>query len=120
MLREGEERFRTTFDQAAVGIAHVASDGPWLRVNRKLCESVGYSPEELLKLPFQGIIHSDDLEKDLDYPCQMLADEIDSYSIEKCYIRKDYFTIWVSLSVTLVREPSEEPKYFISIVEDIT
>jgi PAS domain S-box-containing protein len=120
MLRESEEQFRTTFDQAAVGIGHVAPDGRWLRVNKKLCEIVGYTREELLELTFRDITYSDDLENDLDYLRRMLAGETDTYSVEKRYIKKDYSKVWVNLKVSLVREPSGEPKYFISVVEDIT
>ena len=56
-LRESEERFRATFEQAAVGMAHVGTDGRWLRVNRRLCEIVGYAPDELLRLTFRDIAH---------------------------------------------------------------
>ena len=55
-LRESEARFRTLFDQAAVGVAQVAPDGRWLDVNQRLCEIVGYTREELLALTFQDII----------------------------------------------------------------
>jgi PAS domain S-box-containing protein len=120
MLRESEERFRTTFEQAAVGIAHVAPDGRWLRVNRKLCEIVGYAREELLERTFQDITHSDDLAKDLEHLDKMLAGEIESYSTEKRYVRKDYAQVWVSLTASLVREPSGDPGYIISVIEDIT
>jgi PAS domain S-box-containing protein len=120
MLRESEEQFRTTFDQAAVGIAHVAPDGRWLRVNQKLCEIVGYTREELLERSFQDITHSDDIGKDLDHLRRMLDGEIDTYSVEKRYVKKDYSQIWVSLTVSLVRDPSGDPNYFISVIEDIT
>jgi PAS domain S-box-containing protein len=120
MLRESEERFRNTFEQAAVGIAHVSPDGRWLRVNQKLCEIVGYTREELLGRTFQDITHSDDLGKDLEHLDKMLAGEIDSYSVEKRYVKKDYSQVWVSLTVSLVRNLSGDPNYFISVLEDIT
>src|SRR6516165_2548476 len=77
--RESEGRFRATFEQAAVGMALVAPDGRWLRVNRKLCDIVGYSHEELIGLTFQEITHPDDLETDLAYVRQLLAGEITTY-----------------------------------------
>jgi PAS domain S-box-containing protein len=120
MLRESEEQFRTTFDQAAVGIAHVAPDGRWLRVNQKLCEILGYTREELLERSFQDVTHSDDLGKDLEHLRRMLDGEIDTYSVEKRYVKKDYSQVWVSLRVSLVRETSGDPNYFISVIEDIT
>ncbi|MBN4003774.1 PAS domain S-box protein [Nostoc sp. LPT] len=119
-LRESEQRFRAAFHQAAVGIAHVAIDGSWLLVNQKLCDILGYTLEELQLLTFQDITHPDDLNTDLKYVKQILADNIQTYSMEKRYFRKDNSIIWVNLTVSLMRESSGEPKYFISVVEDIS
>jgi len=119
-LRESEERFRSTFEQAAVGIAHVAPDGRFLRINQRFCDIVGYSQEEMLARTFQDITHPDDLDVDLEYVKQVLEDTIKTYSMEKRYFRKDGSVVWVNLTVSLVREPSGAPKYFISVVEDIS
>jgi PAS domain S-box-containing protein len=118
-LRESEERFRATFEQAAVGIAHVAPDGSWLRVNDKLCEIVGYPREELLALTFQDITHPEDLERDLHQVRSLLHGEIDTYAMEKRYVRKDGSVIWINLTGSLVRQASGEPAYFIVVVEDV-
>ena len=118
-LAASEERFRATFEQAAVGIAHVAPDGRWLRVNRKLCDIVGYTREELLGLGFQDITHPDDLDADLAQVRQVLAGEIDAYSMEKRYLRKDGGQVWINLTVALVRDAHGAPDYFISVVEEI-
>jgi PAS domain S-box-containing protein len=88
-LREREERFRATFEQAAVGMAHTALDGRWLRVNHKLCDILGYTREELLEKTFEEITHPDDLEPTLGYRRQLLAGELGSFSMEKRYVRKD-------------------------------
>ena len=120
VLRETEERFRATFEQAAVGIAHSAPDGRWLRVNQRLCDILGYSCEELLEKTFQEITHPDDLDADLEQTRRLLAGEIDTYSMEMRYIRKDGSIVWINLTASLVREPSEEPDYFISVIEDIS
>ncbi len=119
-LRESEERFRTTFEQAAAGMAHVAPDGHWLRVNQRLCDIVGYTPEELLRCTFQDITHPDDLEIDLGYMHQVLANEIAHYSMEKRYLRKDGSLVWINLTVALVRNADGTPKFFISVIEDIS
>lgn len=119
-LRESEQRFRATFHQAAVGIAHLAIDGRWLLVNQRLCDILGYTPEELQFLTFQDITHPDDINTDLKYFAQIIADNIQTYSIEKRYFHKDNSIVWVNLTVSLVREPSGEPIYFISVVEDIS
>ncbi|MEH2024279.1 PAS domain S-box protein [Nostoc sp.] len=119
-LRESEQRFRAAFHQAAVGIAHVAIDGSWLLVNQKLCDILGYTLEELELLTFQDITHPEDLNINLKYVDQILADNIQTYSMEKRYFRKDNSIVWVNLTVSLMREPSGEAKYFISVVEDIS
>jgi PAS domain S-box-containing protein len=120
VLEESEERFRATFEQAAVGVAHVGLDGHWLRVNRKLCDIVGYGPDELMSLTFQDITHPDDLEADLALVRRLVAGEIETYSLEKRYVRRDRSLVWVNLTVSLVRTPEGQPKYFISVVKDIT
>jgi PAS domain S-box-containing protein len=119
-LHESEERFRATFEQAAVGIAHVALDGRWLLVNDKLCAITGYSRDELLARTFQDITLPNDLDADLAYIERLLAGEIETYTMEKRYIRQDGALVWVELTVSLVREASGAPKYFISVVEDIS
>ncbi len=119
MLRESEERFRGTFEQAAVGISHVALDGHWLRVNRRLCDIVGYTEQELWVRTFQELTHPDDLDRDLGYMRDMLDGKLQTYSMEKRYFRKDGSIVWIDLTVSLVREPSGRPKYFIGVVQDI-
>jgi PAS domain S-box-containing protein len=118
-LRAGEEINRITFEQAAVGITHVAPDGHWLRVNDRFCAIVGYSREDLSRLTFQDITHPDDLNTDLEFVRQMLAGEIKTYSMEKRYLRKDRSLVWISLTASLVRTTAGEPRHFISIVQDI-
>ncbi len=119
-LRESEQQFRAAFHQAAVGIAHVGTNGQWQLVNQKLCDIVGYTSQELQFLTFQDITHPDDLEIDIDHINQMLAGEISNYSLEKRYFRKNGSIVWINLTVSLMREPSGKPNYFISVVEDIS
>ena len=119
-LRDSESTNRATFEHAALGIAHVAPDGRFLRVNDKLCAIVGYTREELINATFQDITHPDDLGADLDQVRQVLVGKIKTYSLEKRYLRKDRSIVWVNLSVSLVRADSGSPRHFISIVEDIT
>ena len=119
-LRESEERFRSTFENAAVGIAHVAPDGSWLRVNQRVCEILGYTPEELLQITFQDITHPDDLEVDLDLLQETLDGKRDTFQLDKRYFRKDGSTVWVHLTVGCVRNGAGEVDYFISVLQDIT
>ncbi len=118
-LRKSETRFRATFEQAAVGVAHVALDGQWLRVNDRLCDIFGYSRPELLKTNFQRITYPDDLQTDLTLVAELLADKRKHYSLEKRYIRKDGDITWIQLTVALVRNSDKQPEYFISVIEDI-
>ncbi len=119
-LREAEERFRGAFEHAAIGMALVAPDGRWLRVNRRLCEIVGYSNQELLQRRFQDLTHPDDLQGDLLHVRKMLAGVIGSYQLDKRYIHRDGHVVWITLSVSLVHDADGEPLYFVSQIEDIT
>ena len=120
-LRESEERFRGTFDNAAVGIAHVAPDGRWLKVNDKLCQIVGYDRQQLLAKTFQDITHTDDVSANLALLQRALAGEIQTYALEHRYIRNDGSAVWVNLTTSLLREPqTQAPLFFISVVENIT
>ena len=118
-LRASEERLRQVEKHAPTGLALVAVDGRWLRVNPALCALVGYTEQELLACTFGDITHPDDLETDLEYVRQLLAGEIATYQMEKRYIRKDGATIWILLSVSLVRDTEGRPEYFISQIQDI-
>lgn len=119
-LRESEERFRLTFEQAAVGIAHVAPDGRLLRVNRKLAEILRYTPDELQTRAFQELTYPPDLPNDLAHLRRLLARELDQYLIEKRYVRSDGQLVWAKLTVAAVRDQQGVAKYFVSIIEDIS
>ncbi|SDH99280.1 PAS domain S-box protein [Propionivibrio dicarboxylicus] len=118
-LIASEGRFTATFEQAAVGMALVAPDGQWLRVNRKLASIVGYSPAEMLTKTFQDITHPDDLSHDQDLVAGMLAREFSTYSVEKRYLRKGGSQVWVNLTVALIWTAEGQPDYFISVIEEI-
>jgi diguanylate cyclase (GGDEF)-like protein/PAS domain S-box-containing protein len=119
-LRESEQRFRVAFNQAAVGLAHVAPDGHWLMANQKLCEIVGYTQREILKLRYQDLTHPDDLPYDVDLGKRMMAGEVHEQSREKRYRHKDGHYIWVNLTSSLVWDSSGQPKYYSTVVEDIS
>ncbi|HEY1108503.1 MAG TPA: PAS domain S-box protein, partial [Opitutaceae bacterium] len=119
-LRESEERFRATFEHAAVGIAHVSPDGYFVRVNDKLCEITGYTRDELLKLSFQELTAPEDRAEGEGARRALLEGKIKLYTAEKRYRRKDASTLWVSIVTTLLREDSGKSKYFITVTSDIT
>ncbi|MHC5730237.1 MAG: PAS domain S-box protein, partial [Nostoc sp.] len=97
-LRSSEEQLRATFNSAAVGIAHVSTDGSWLMVNQKLCDILGYTQLLLRSLTFEDIIHPDDRNSDRNYIRQLLALEIQTYSIEKRLIHKNGSHVWTYLT----------------------
>ncbi len=111
--------FKNTFEQAAVGVAHVALDGSWINVNQKVCDIVGYEKDELLVTDFQTITHPDDLELDLNHVQQLIDGKADNYEMEKRYIHKNGHIVWIKLTVSIVRNEQKEPEYFISVIEDI-
>src|SRR5258708_23676936 len=116
---ESEARFRATFENAAVGIAHLGPDLRWLRANEALCSILGYPVDELVTKSLQDITHPDDLAANLALVERMRAGMIDSYDMDKRYLRKDGSIIWGRLTVGRVRK-SDGSNDFVSVVEDIT
>ena len=118
-LAESEAKFTATFNQAAVGMAHVSLDGTFLLLNQKFGEIIGYSADEIRELHFQDITHPDDQKMDQQHHEAILSGAIQNYSYEKRYIRKDRSVVWVNLTVSLVRNVSGTPSYIIGVIEDI-
>jgi two-component system, NarL family, sensor histidine kinase UhpB len=119
-LQDSEERFRAIFDQAAVGIAQLSPEGTVLLANQRLCDMLGYMPEELLTRSWQEIIHPADRARGGEYLRRLLAGEIRAYTGERRYIRRDGTYLWGNVTASLVREPSGAPKHMVSVVQDIT
>jgi PAS domain S-box-containing protein len=119
-LRESERRFRSTFENAAVGFAHVALEGRYINLNQRFCEIVGYPREELLGKTWQEITHPEDLAADLDQYFKLRDRLITSYQMEKRYIRQDGTVVWANMTVSLQWNESERPDYYIAVIENIT
>lgn len=119
-LAESEERFRAVFEMAPVGIARVAPDGTWLEVNQKLCDIVGRSRDELLRTNFQSITHPDDLEEGQEEIERLLKGQRSDYRTDKRYVDRLGQAVWADVSVGLVRAADGTPRYFVSVVEDLT
>lgn len=117
--QEVEARFRATFEQAAVGIGHVGPDGRWLRVNGRLCEIVGYERSALIGLRVQDLTHADDVPREQVAIAELVAGRSSSFALEKRYLRADGQVRWVAITVSLVRDASGAPDYFIRVAEDI-
>lgn len=112
--------FANAFEHAPIGMALVAPDGRWLKVNQSVCEIVGYSEEELARKTFQEITHPDDLDSDLAFVEKLMSGEISTYRMEKRYFHKKGNIVWVWLSVSVVRDESGMPVFYISQIRDIT
>jgi PAS domain S-box-containing protein len=124
-LQSSEELFRKTFEHIPLGFAHVALDGSLLRVNRKFSEIVGYTNAELLTTTFQSITEPADLAEDLTLLAQLVDGDIDEYTLEKRYIHKQGYHVWVNLTVALIRSITTDgkigtPQYFLAAIKDIT
>jgi diguanylate cyclase (GGDEF)-like protein/PAS domain S-box-containing protein len=120
-LRESEGRFRAMVEQAAVGVAEIeVATGRFLTVNRRLCEMVGRTGEELRSATFLSITHPEDLRLHEDKAEQLQAGKIEFYSLEKRYLRKDGGIVWVNITVSPLWKPGERPGSTMIVVEDIS
>jgi PAS domain S-box-containing protein len=120
-LRESEARFRTIFEQAAVGVAQtVSKKGHLVHINSRFADILGYSVEEMEQLKFQKITHPDDLQEDMDNMKRLLGGEIREFSMEKRYYHKNGSIVWGNLTVSPMWKIGEEPNYHIAVLEDIT
>jgi PAS domain S-box-containing protein len=119
-LARSEEELCVTFDNAAVGIAHVALDGRWLRVNDRLCELTGYRREELLTMCFQDLSFTEELDAEWVQLNRLIAGEITSYQYEKRYVHKNGSIVWIHLTRSLLRDKDHQAHSFVSVIEDIT
>jgi len=115
-----DARVRGAFDYAAIGMALIAPDGRWLKVNQALCGIVGYSEQEMLGLTYHEITHPDDLAMISSHATQLLAGEIATYEVEKRYVHKWGHDVHVFLSMSLVRDGNDAPLYFICQVQNIS
>jgi PAS domain S-box-containing protein len=120
LLNECQERFLTAFEQMAVGMGHVDSDGRWLRVNRKLCDLIGYTKTEIRQLSLQDITHPADVAADQGLSRKVALGELDHYFIEKRYIHRDGRIVWIRLTVNAVRDAHGKLKYCLHVAEDAT
>lgn len=119
-LRESENRFRTTFEGSAIGMALIDPAGQFIQINPAFQKMLGYSQQQLCQLRFRDITHPEDLNSSLIPYQQMLAGQCDRYQIEKRYIRADGSLVWVRLSVSSIRDRLMSQQFAIAMVEDIT
>lgn len=119
-LNECEDRFRASFEQATVGIKHVSTDGKVIQVNPKFCQIVGYSREQVLTRTWQDLTHPDDWASDRAILELLLAGTLDCHCQQKRYRHRDGSIVWVQITLSLVRTPQGDPKYFLLVVQDVS
>ena len=118
-LRASETRFRGVFEQAAVGMARLNLEGHWIQVNQKLCDTLGYRPEDLINQPFQSITYEADKAQDERYFRQLTSGEQTSCQLEKRYLRRDGSPVWALVTVSVESNAADGITGLIAIIEDI-
>jgi PAS domain S-box-containing protein len=119
-LRVNEARFRAAFGFAPHGMSLTAPGGRFLQVNRFLCQMLGYTESELLQMRFQDISHPEDIEASVAGAKGLLENKLQSFEVEKRYLRKDGTVVWLLLRSNLIRDGDGEPLYFVSHMQDMT
>jgi PAS domain S-box-containing protein len=120
-LRASEEKFRTIYNVAAVGIAQTSvPDGRYISVNRRFAEITGYAVEELIGKTFLEITHPEDRAGNEALYFRTMRSPLSEYTMEKRYIRKDGAIVWANVTISFVRDESGAPLYTIGVIEDIT
>jgi PAS domain S-box-containing protein len=119
-LSQSEDQSRGTFENAAVGIAHVGLDGKWLRVNARLCNLLGYTLDELIPTKLEDLTHVQDQETLTRHLRALDNGTAKDFAIEQRFVGREGYSIWTQLTGSLQRNPDGKPLYYILIVEDIT
>ena len=118
-LREAEERFRSAFDNTPVGMALVGLEGRYLQVNRAFRELLGYTEEELLGKTYMDLTYAEDYETSRSYARQIDSGALDNYTLEKRYVHAGGYPVWVSLSISLVKDAAGDPLYYVAQIQGI-
>lgn len=119
-LAESAARFRSAFEQAAVGFEQTDLSGKWIALNSRFCEMLGYTREECEKLTPADVSHPDDYAMEEPVRAAILKGEVPSYSFEKRYLKKDGSVLRARSTCSLVSDVDGKPLYFVSVVEDVT
>ncbi|MEO8402840.1 MAG: EAL domain-containing protein [Gammaproteobacteria bacterium] len=119
-LKESENRFRSAFDFAAIGMALITQQGRFLRVNRSICKILGYTERELLSMDINSVSHPDDARTNSTFVDNMLNGRIKTFQAIQRYFHKSGQIIWGSLSLSLITDNLGEPLYFIAQMQNIT
>jgi len=119
-LKEAEQQLRTIFSGSVMGIALVGADGCPVLTNTALQKMLGYTGDELNRMPFVKFTHPDDCDKDVKLFQELIHGTRNSYQIEKRYLHKGGRAIWTRLSVSASYKTAHRAEFAIAMVEDIT
>lgn len=120
LLKESELKFRSTFEQAGIGIAHIGIDLSWAAFNVHFCKMTGYSHNELSIRKLREITHPKDLPRDIMQLRRVLNEKSDGYSMRTRYIHKNGDTIWLNLSLSVVKDDDKKPAFIVMFIENIS
>ena len=120
LLKESELKFRSTFEQAGIGIAHIGIDLSWAAFNAHFCKMTGYSQGELSVRKLREITHPKDLPRDIMQLRRVLNGHSEGYSMRTRYIHKNGDTIWLNLSLSVVKDDDKNPTFIVMFIENIS
>lgn len=118
--RRSHQQMLDTFENSGTGMAHTRVDGHWIRINRSYCELLGYSRDEVVMRHWRDFTHPADVARDLDVLNDLVKGRIDHHTMEKRYLHKQGHTVWVLLSVSMIRHADGSPDYMIVVAQDIS
>lgn len=118
-IKESEQIFRGAIENSVLGMSLHKTNGQWMAVNKALCDMLGYSEAELLRMNFREVTHPDDLNNSQMVVDQLVSGVKNTCQIEKRYIRKSGDIIWAMLSISAVRDEQGKILYFITQIENI-
>ncbi len=119
-IKQSEQRFRSYFELGLIGMAITSPEKRWIELNGAICDMFGYSRQEFARLTWTEMTHPEDLEPDLIQFNRLLIGEIDGYSMEKRFIRKDNSILYAIISANTLRKADGSVDYFIALIHDIT
>jgi len=119
-LQKSEAHFRSYFELPLIGIAVISPSKGWVQVNDRICSLLGYTREELVQMTWSEMTHPEDLVLDIEQFDRLLSGQIEQYTLEKRFIRKDGQAVWTGLSAGCVRDSKGDSEYMVAFINDIS
>src|SRR5262249_48918800 len=119
-VSQAERRFREVFEHSPAGVTRVGLDGTWLEMNDRFCSMLGYTFDELTQIRPWELVHPEDHRENHEDRERLVSGEAQNVSAEVRYLRKDGNVVWIARTVSLVRDASGTPEYFVGVYQDVT